>query len=216
MTLALARKLKKQLRHFTSFDRDGLTGVECLGRTLLIVGVGRIGAEIARLAAGIGMQVKGVDLVKRVDPLEYVTLEEGVRCADTIVCALPLTPLTQGLLNYELLRQARPGALFVNVSRGEISPLKDLKRLLEEQILGGIGLDVHEEEPQLAEALRSGKGGLTRGGHELLSLQGDDRVLFTPHNAFNTQEALERKAKQSAAAVVTFLKQGSFPDPIPG
>lgn len=216
MVLALARKLKKQLAHFGTFNRDDLTGVECLRRRLLVVGVGRIGGEIARLAKGVGMHVQGVDLVKKVPTLDYVTLRRGVSSADVIVCALPLTQRTEGLFSYKLLRGAKKGTLFVNISRGEISPIRDLKRLLEECILGGVGLDVYEGESGLAECLRKGRGGiLTQSGKEILSLKKDDRVLLTPHNAFNTQEAVERKAKRSSEAIVAFLKKGSFPNPVP-
>ena len=215
MILALARKLKKQLKHFESFQRDDLTGVECFRRHVLVVGVGRIGSEIAHLAHRLGMHVKGVDLVKRLRTLDYVTLERGIRSADIIVCALPLTRLTEGMLNYNLLRKAKKGTLFVNISRGEISPIRDLKRLLDEGTLNGIGLDVFEEESGLAQRLRTGSGVWTESEKEILPLIKDDRVLFTPHNAFNTKEALERKAKQSSEAIVTFLKQGSFPHPVP-
>lgn len=215
MILALARKLKKQLTHFGSFDRNGLTGVECLGRNIVVVGVGRIGSEIVYLAKKLGMQVKGVDLVKRIRTLEYVTLKRGIAFADVIVCALPLTPLTEGMFNYKLLRGAKKGALFVNISRGEMSPIRDLKRVLEEGILGGIGLDVYEEEGHLAESLRAKHPLFTRNRKEILLLKKDARVLFTPHNAFNTREALERKARQSSEAVLLFLKKGVFPYPIP-
>ena len=215
MTMTLARKLKRQMKNFTAFDRDDITGTECLNRTLVVAGVGRIGSEIVRLGVGVGMRVLGVDLVKRLPSLEYVSLEEGVSVADVLVCALPLTIQTRGLLRYELLRRARRGMLFVNISRGEISPTRDLKRLLREGTLSGIGLDVFEDEPELVSFLRSGKGNLTPSGKAALQLLKDDRVLMTPHNAFNTQEALERKAKQSVESVVAFLRQGFFPDPIP-
>jgi len=215
MMLALARKFKKQLKHLETFNRDSLTGVECFGRNVLIVGVGRIGEEVARLSKGLGMHVKGVDLIKRVRTLEYVALEQGIPSADIIVCALPLTKLTEGMLHYKVLRTAKTGALFVNISRGEISPIRDLKKLLDEHILGGIGLDVYEDESGLAESLRTERGVLTESGEKILSLKEDDRVLFTPHNAFNTEEALERKAKRSSEAVLMFLKKGSFPHPLP-
>ena len=116
--MALARRLKSQLRAFTTFTRDGLTGWECAGRTLLIVGVGRIGTQIATMARGFGMHVTGVDLVKRVDWLDYVELGLGLRDADAVICALPLTDRTRGLLDYARLRDAKRGVVFVNVARG--------------------------------------------------------------------------------------------------
>lgn len=215
MILALGRRLTRQLRQFSAFERDHLTGVECAERTLVVVGVGHIGTEIARVGAGFGMRVKGVDLIPRVPGLEYVALEEGISLADVLVCALPLTNATNQLLDYNALRHAKPGLIFVNIARGEISPLRDLKRLLDEGILGGLGLDVYEEEPALAEALRTRRGALPQAGTILLALQQDDRVLCTPHNAFNTREAVERKAKQSCETIAAFLQRGIFPYAVP-
>ena len=215
MILALRRRLTRQLRQFASFERDHLTGSECAERTLVVVGVGHIGTEIAQVGAGLGMRVKGVDLSPRVPWLEYVTLEEGIELADVLVCALPLTKATNRLLGYDALRRAKPGLIFVNIARGEISPLQDLMRLLDEGVLGGLGLDVYEEESVLAEALRAKRGVLPETADLLLALQQDERVLCTPHNAFNTREALERKAQQSCEAIVAFLQRGTFPHAVP-
>lgn len=213
--LTLARKLKRQEKQFPTFNRDGLTGIECLGREALVVGVGRLGTEIVRLFSGIGMKVRGVDVVKRLKTLAYVPLNKGIRTADVVVCALPLTRATRRLLGYKCLRHAKKGAIFMNVSRGEISPSKELKRLLEEGILGGVGLDVYEGEGSFAESLRTKKGTLGESGKATVALLKDERVVLTPHNAFNTKEALERKAQQSVASIVLFLKKGTFPNPVP-
>jgi D-lactate dehydrogenase len=146
MILALSRRLKKQLAHFASFDRDHLTGAECLGKNLCVVGVGNIGREIAAMARGIGMNVRGVDKVKRVSGLEYVPLNKGIAAAEIIACALPLTDETRGMLNYHVLSLAPRGAFFINIGRCEISPVRDLKRLLDDGVLGGLALDNYEDE----------------------------------------------------------------------
>jgi len=215
MLLALWRRLGRQTRQFRTFHRDQLTGVECAGKTVLVVGVGHIGREVATIARGIGMRVLGVDLVRRVSELDYVGLDDGIRAADAIVCALPLTPHTRGLLDESRLRQARRGALLVNVSRGEVSPARDLLRLLQDGVLGGIGLDVFEDEAALASYLRGESSMMPASSRPMLSLMDDERVLCTPHNAFNTCEALERKATQSADAATQFLATGTFPNPVP-
>lgn len=215
LQLALARKLTRQLQQFATFHRDGLTGTECQQRTAVVIGVGHIGQEIVRLAQGLGMHVYGVDLVQRMPGLTYVSLEEGLLQADVIFCALPLTEDTRGWLNYARLRRAKAGALFINIARGDIAPTRELRRLLDEGILGGIGLDVYEEEPVVAEALRARRDLTTAAGRALLALRGDERVLCTPHNAFNTREALERKAQQSSESIAAFLTTGVFPYPIP-
>jgi D-lactate dehydrogenase len=215
MMLALLRKIKTQIRQFDIFCRDGITGKECLGRSILVVGVGHIGSEIANLARAVGMNVSGVDLEKKIGWLRYDPLEKAIPDSDIIICALPLTKETQNIFNYACLQNAKRGSLFINISRGEISPSADLKRLLDEGVLAGIGLDIYEGESMIADYLKTGKGKLTQGGEAILALKNDERVLFTPHNAFNTSEALERKAKQTADSITSFLDRGTFPNPIP-
>ncbi len=117
-----------------------------------------------------------------------------------------LTDENRGLFDYALLSQAKPGALFINIARGELSPAADLLRLLEEGILGGVGLDVYENESDLAVALRAG----TASGNAVLELKERPDVLCTPHNAFNTEEAVVRKSEQSVEQIEHFLKTGRF------
>lgn len=218
MMMALWRKFTKQLNHFNAFTRDGLTGRECRGREVLVAGVGHIGSEIVNMAQGLQMTVKGFDIERKIKGLRYVSLSEGIAVADVVFCALPLTKETNELLNYDIFKKASPGLIFINISRGEIAPAEDLKKLLEEGILGGIGLDVYPQESVLADCLRS-----TQGKHKMsesaavkavLQMAQRDQVLFTPHNAFNTTEALEQKASLSAAAIVCQLKTGTFPHPV--
>lgn len=199
---SLLRRLPRQLEQFARFDRDGLTGGECAGRRLLVVGVGRIGHEIARIGRGLDMEVRGVDPVRRHADVEYVEPAEGVAWADVIACSMNLTQENAGWFSAARLAKARRGAIFVNVSRGELSPAADLVRLLDEGVLGGVGLDVYEDEPRLAVALRGGCG--------TFPLAGRPNVVLTPHNAFNTAEAVGRKARQSVDEVVRFLREGRF------
>ena len=214
MIFSLLRKAKEQQKNFLSFDRDGLTGSECQGKKILIVGVGRIGKEVARIARGLGMKVLGVDIVRRHPSLDYVPLGRGLAWADVVVCACALTDKTFGMLDHETLRRAKKGTVLINVARGEISPLKDLKRLLDEKILGGLGLDVYENEEAVAQDLRSRRRASPKT-KIVLDLSKKDNVMFTPHNAFNTREALERKARQSFDSVISFLTRKKFPFPVP-
>jgi D-lactate dehydrogenase len=136
------------------FHRDGLTGTECIEKTLLVVGVGNIGSEVVKIGQGLGMEVMGVDLVLKYPFVHYVSIDEGLPRADVIVCAKNLTSLNTGYFHYDLLRRAKNGAVFVNISRGEISPSVDLLRLLKEGHLGGAALDVYNNERDLAVSLR--------------------------------------------------------------
>jgi D-lactate dehydrogenase len=197
--MALLRKLPQQMHKFARFNRDGLTGAECAGKTLLVVGAGNIGSEVVAIGRGLGMEVRRVDIIpERAD----VSIEEGLPWADVIVCAMNLTADNVGYFNYSVLRRAKRGVAFVNIARGELSPTRDLVRLLDEAHLGGVALDVFEDEPRLATALRTGQG--------TFPLSGRPNVILTPHNAFNTSEAVERKAVQSVESVVEFLKSGQF------
>ncbi|MCC7519812.1 MAG: hydroxyacid dehydrogenase [Verrucomicrobiae bacterium] len=199
---ALLRRLPRQMMQFERFDRDGLTGSECAGRRLLVVGVGRIGREIVRLGRALDMTVRGVDVIHRHVEIEYVTPSEGIPWADVIVCAMNLTPENRGWFGGARLAAARRGAIFVNVARGELSPANDLARWLDDGTLGGVGLDVYEDEPRLAVALRAGQGGFP--------LAGRPDAILTPHNAFNTGEAVARKARQTVEEILGFLRGHRF------
>ncbi|MCX7887100.1 MAG: hydroxyacid dehydrogenase [Verrucomicrobiae bacterium] len=197
--MALLRRLPQQIAQFPRFHRDGLTGLECAGKNLLVVGAGHVGSEVVKIGRGLEMNVRRVDIIpERAD----VSIDDGMPWADIIVCSMNLTPLNRGYFNYARLKQARRGVIFVNVARGEMSPTADLVRLLDEGHLGGVGLDVYEDEGKLATELRSGKGGFP--------LLGRPNVILTPHNAFNTQEAVERKAQQSIQQICAFLEGGRF------
>ncbi|MCK5180290.1 MAG: hydroxyacid dehydrogenase [Candidatus Omnitrophica bacterium] len=215
MMMFLLRKLKKQENNFISFSRDGLTGLECKGRKALVVGVGNIGKEIVDIARGLRMAVKGVDIVETLQGLDYVTLSEGMAWAEVVFCALSLTEKTDGMLNYRTFEKACQGVIFVNIARGEISPVEDLKKLLDEGKIAGIGLDVYPQECLLADSLRVQQPVESSQGKIVLALAKNEKVLFTPHNAFNTKEALGQKASLTVAAVVSYLKKGRFPDSVP-
>ena len=209
LMMALMRKLPKQQEQFNVFSRDGLTGGEMKGRHALVLGVGNIGSEIVDIVQGLGMQVKGVDIDPKKD-MEYVELDEGLSWAHAIFCALPLTEETRNLLGYARLRQAEKGPVLINIARGEITPVADLARLMGEDLLSGVALDVFPEEQKLAEALRE-PSGPEPIVEDIFHLQTFGNVLFTPHNAFNTEEALERKCQQTVEAVALFLSEGRFP-----
>jgi D-lactate dehydrogenase len=262
--MALLRKLPQQVEQFARFHRDGITGFECRGRAITVFGVGNIGSEIVNIARGLEMDVRGVDIVHRHKKVKYVKPREGLLHADVLVCAMNLTADNDAYFNYDTLKLARPGTLFVNIARGELSPSADLNRLLDEGILGGAGLDVYAHEKALAVALREGQSDrgccpshqghskemLRQAQHDnslnnsaipalssraksrdllpgnspnhpdpcvatTLELAARKNVITLPHNAFNTIEAVERKAEQSMEAVAYFRRKKRFPYPVP-
>lgn len=208
--MALLRKLPRQTRQFRSFHRDGITGAENAGRTLLVVGVGNIGSEVVRIGRGLGMRVLGVDLIKPGIGVDLVSVDDGLRQADVVVCAMNLTDSNRGHFGYDRLARMKPGAVFVNVARGEFSPASDLLRALDEGLLGGVALDVYDDEKALAVSLRARMPLLDENARAVMELASRENVICTPHNAFNTAEAVQRKARQSVEQVEHFLREGSF------
>ena len=206
--MALLRKLPAQIKQFNSFERNGLTGFECTGKKIIIIGVGNIGYEIYKIAKGLEMKVFGVDIEQRCSDVDYIPIEKGMELADIVVCAMNLTEQNKAYFKYDLFKKSKPGLIFVNISRGELSPTTDIIKLLEENHLGGIALDVYDKEPILAEGLR--KNITNNTVEEISNLQKKDNVILTPHNAFNTYESTDRKSSQSVEQVKYFLENGRF------
>jgi D-lactate dehydrogenase len=215
MWMALLRKLPRQIRQFHSFHRDGLTGRECQGRMLVVVGVGYIGSEICRIGTGLGMRVLGVDLDPRYPEVEFTSIDDALPQADVVVCAMDLNSTSRGYFDAARLRNIKRGAVFVNISRGEISPSTALLDALRAGQLGGVGLDVYDHEPELATALRGGPASDDAEVRAALELAKMDIAICTPHNAFNSEEAVQRKCEHSVHQIVAFLETGRFEWPVP-
>ncbi|HEY7649726.1 MAG TPA: D-2-hydroxyacid dehydrogenase [Methylomirabilota bacterium] len=141
--------------------------------TVLIVGVGGIGAEAARLAAAFGMRVVGVDARRRDQPPGVAelhgpdTLDGLLPRADFVVLTVPHTPATEGFMNRARFQRMKRSAFFINIGRGMTTRLDDLVQALRAGEIAGAGLDVFEQEPLPA-------------GHPLWTMPG---VLITPHTA---------------------------------
>jgi len=213
--MALLRKLSRQVQQFGTFHREGLTGWECQQKTLVVVGVGQIGQEVVKIGQALGMNVLGVDLVERHPEVTYVSIEEGLAQANILVSAMNLTPSNRNYFNYQLFKQAKRGLIFINIARGELSPPHDLLRLLDEQWLAGVALDVYDRESELAVSLRTGQVTQNKEILATLELAKRPEVILTPHNAFNTQEAVLRKALHSVQQVEYFIENGCFRWPVP-
>ncbi len=210
LMMTLLRKFPQQMHQFSSFNRDGLTGRECAGKNLLIVGVGRIGSEIASIAGGLGINVKGVDPAVRQPLIDYIDKIEGIRWADIVICAMNLTPENTGYFSYDLLRHGKKGIIFINIARGEHSPVADLLRLLQEGHLGALGLDVYENEATVGVSLRNCTAYQSREAEIIRKMMNYPNVIFTPHNAFNTWEAVQRKAQFTVEQIMYFLEHNDF------
>jgi phosphoglycerate dehydrogenase-like enzyme len=164
--------------------------------TALIVGVGGIGAETARLAATFGMRIIGVDARRTDKPASVAelyppeTLDEQLPRADFVILTVPHTPKTEGMMNRARFQKMKRSAFFINVGRGKTTRLDDLVASLRAGEIAGAGLDVFEEEPLPAH-------------HPLWLLPG---VLITPHTAGYGPYLDERRYEIIAQNCQAFLK----------
>ncbi|ABP51287.1 MULTISPECIES: D-2-hydroxyacid dehydrogenase [Pyrobaculum] len=183
-------------RRVTLFDRKvkagewpkgKYIGMELAGKTLGIVGFGRIGKAVAQLARGLDMKILAsdvIDVAKEVEKVggRQVPLEDLLRESDVVSIHVPLTPQTYRLLDAERLSLLRDGAILVNTSRGEVIDHEALLRHIDR--LWGVGLDVLPEEPPKSPYLKQ--------------LIEHEKVVVTPHVGSETYEAMKRLADELA------------------
>lgn len=212
--MMLLRNTVKQLNQFKTFHRENLTGREVRGKTVLVCGVGNIGYEAYQLSLRLGMTCFGFDIEHRYADVKYIDLLEGIRASDVIICALPANTQTIALLDYKKLSFGKQDKILVNISRGEVTPIRDLERLLCENKLSGVSLDVYENESILGDSLRGSNIKLREEHQCLMRIQQFPNVICTPHNAFNTIEALMQKAQQTVQSILEYQRYGKFPNEI--
>lgn len=177
-----------------AWDRKSFAGIELRGKTLGVIGLGRIGAHVARVARALGMTVvahdpylpaqRGDDLGVALRPLDDV-----LAAADVVTLHMPLTDATRHLLDRGRLARMKRGAVLVNAARGELVEETALVEAVKSGHLGGAALDVFAEEPLPANS----------------PLRGVDRLLLTPHLAASTREAQDRTALEICQAVLDAL-----------
>jgi D-lactate dehydrogenase len=192
-----------------NFALDGLIGRNLSGRIAGVVGTGRIGALVARmLRLGFGCDVLASDIVE--DPVlvaagvRYVPVETLLREADLISLHCPLTPDTRHLIDAEVIGAARPGVMIVNTSRGALIDTSALIEGLKSRKIGGVALDVYEQEADLFFEDLSNEIVQDDVFQRLLTFP---NVLITGHQAFLTEEALGAIA-QTTLASLTEIEAG--------
>ena len=203
LIFAISRKLIESYERVKdgNFSPDGLTGFDLYGKTLGVVGVGNIGCHVIRIAKGIGMNVLGY---KRTPDLKleqelgfkFVDIDSLFAQSDIITLHIPYSKDTHHFFNKQAFEKMKNGVVIINTSRGAIIDTDALLEAIDSGKVQSAGLDVLEEEPMLQEesALLSqefDKEKLikTIENHMLVNHK---QVIITPHNAFNSKEALER------------------------
>ena len=219
LLLALSRKLYpaiKRIREDALFSCDDLQGFDLMGKTLGVIGTGHIGTYTIKIAAGFGMHVIAYDPFPKAElatayNFEYVGLDELLKQADVISLHVPYMPSTHHILSQKNLKLVKPGAVLVNTSRGGLVETSGLIEVLKSGQLAGAAMDVLEEEgfiKEEAEMLAMGHPNqeqlkIVLADHELMHMP---NVLITPHNAFNTKEALTRILDTTISNIQGFAK----------
>jgi D-lactate dehydrogenase len=184
-----------------NFSLDGLVGTDLHGKTAGILGTGKIGRVAAQILRGFGMRVLAFDLFPAREwaqqhDVEYVDARTLAARSDVVSLHLPLTPETRHIIRAETLELMKPGAFLVNVSRGRLVDTAALIAALKADRLGGVGLDVYEEEEGVFFEDLSGE---VLQDDELARLLTFPKVLVTSHQAFLTREALGDIARTTVA-----------------
>ncbi len=198
MMLALARHLCRanELTHAGKWEKKSLQGTELRGKTLGIVGLGRIGMEVARRARSFGMTVMAHDpfvstAVAKEQGIQLAELDEVYAAADYLTLHVGLTPQTTGMINAGSLKKMKRGMRLVNCARGELVDEAALVQALKQGQVAAAALDVFIEEPLKDSPLAA-----------------LDNVILTPHIGGSTFEAQEAVGYQIALQVKEYLKDG--------
>jgi D-lactate dehydrogenase len=203
LLLALNRKIHRAYQRVRelNFSLHGLVGFDLHGKTAGIVGTGKIGRVAAQILRGFGMDVLAHDPAPQPEwagahGVTYVPLPELFRRSDVVSLHVPLTPETRHLIRHETLAELKPGVILLNVSRGALVDTTALIDGLKSGRLGGVGLDVYEEEEGIFFEDLSGQ---VLQDDELARLLTFPNVLITAHQAFLTREALADIARTTVA-----------------
>lgn len=212
-TVALILALAKRIVEADVYTRAGkykgwapelLLGNDLEGKTLGIIGAGRIGSEVAkRMCLGFGMKIiytgpARSEVLDEIEGCEYrESLDQLLQESDVVSIHAPLLPETTGLINEEKIAMMKPSAFLVNTARGPIVDEKALVNALKNKVIKGAGLDVFENEPKLAEGL------------EKLN-----NVIITPHIASASEETRNKMSELVAYNVNEFFLGRDIPNPV--
>ncbi len=216
LILALSRKVHEAFVRVRAgnFSLDGLRGFDLKDKTIGVVGAGHIGLHVIRIARGFGMKVLAFDVrrdhfLAEVLGFEYADLNTLLGKSDIITLHAPYNKHTHHLINRNNVGKIKRGAILINTARGGLVDTDALQTALENKILVGAGLDVlegeeaiYEESALLGDAVNPERLRQAIQNHVILK---HPNVVFTPHNAFNSQEALERILDTTAENIASFV-----------
>lgn len=203
LILALARQLLPLAQETSQGQWNRRVGCELAGKTLGLIGFGRIGRQVALRARAFGMAILVSDVVRNEAAAaevgaRYASLEEVLAQSDFVSLHAPATPETRNLINQHTLSQMKPSAFLINTARGDLVEEHDLAAALQSGKLAGAGLDVFKHEPPGAD-------------HPLLHLP---NVIALPHIAGITEQAGGRMADLSVDNILAVLRGERPPYPV--
>jgi D-lactate dehydrogenase len=216
MILALSRRLLQAERRGRrgEFVLEGLQGFDLNGKTLGVIGAGRIGLHVIRIGRAFEMEVLVYDprsesILAEVLGFAYVPLDELLARSHVVSLHAPATPATHHMIDAAALSAMRGGAILINTARGDLVDTTALVDALADGQLGGAALDVFEGEREIGEEQELLSENLDPGirtalGRRLLADRED--VILTPHNAFNSVEAVQRIAGTTVANIAAWAR----------
>ncbi len=204
--LALSRKIPqaiKRVKEEKKFNFENLQGFDLNEKVLGVIGTGKIGINVIKIAKGFNMKITAFDTFPNKDlaqtlDFSYLILEELLKSADIITIHVPYLPSTHHLINSQNIKLIKKGAVLVNTSRGAIVETEALVYALKEGIFVGAALDVLEDEKKIFKE----KVGVAKLNEQLIRMK---NVVITPHTAFSTKEAELRILNTTAENIKTFL-----------
>ena len=207
LLLAVNRKIHRAYNRTrdSNFSLDGLIGFDLTGKTVAVVGTGKIGRVFAKIMLGFGCEVIGFDPIPSPEfealGARYAAPGEIVARADVISLHCPLTPATHHIINAETLSRAKPGALLINTSRGALIDTKAVIEALKTGQLGGVAIDVYEQE---ADLFFRDLSSVVIADDLIQRLVSFPNVIVTGHQAFLTREALTTICETTLQSATAF------------
>lgn len=206
LLLTVNRRIHKahnRTREF-NFSLQGLTGFDLYGKTVGVIGTGKIGRVFADICRGFGMEVLAYDKYPNPDAgLHYVELDELFERSDVISLHCPLTVETDHLIRSGAIRRMKDGVVIINTSRGGLVNTEDLIQGLKSGKIGAACLDVYEEE---GEVFYEDLSGHILQDDKLVRLMAMPNVIVTSHQAFLTKEALDNIAHTTVNNLIRFFE----------
>ncbi len=212
LILMLSRKLNEacQKPKRNDFSLENLMGFDLKGKTIGIVGTGKIGRNVARIAKGFEMNVIAYDLFKSDEKIKYLPLNDLLKKSDIISLHIPYSRKTHHLINKKTIKLIKRGAILINTARGGLIETEALISAIDQGILAGAGLDVLEKEPLIKEENQLLSKNFDKKTISLVLkdhiLINKKNVIVTPHSAFYSKEAIEKIDNTTVDNILGYLK----------